>query len=138
MKSVLVLAATSLAVSASWAAAQDASIGAAEYMNSCAQCHGVSGEGDGVIAGFLTKSPPDLTMLQKENGGVFPFSAVYNTVDGTTASGVHGTGDMPAWGARYSAKAGEQLGFDYTGADVEAFTRARILALVEFISTMQE
>lgn len=138
MRSKHILAAAALAVLPSWAAAQDISIGAAEFMNSCAQCHGMTGEGDGVIAGFLNETLPDLTKLQEENGGVFPFSAVYNTIDGTAASGVHGSREMPAWGQRYSANAPKQLGWDYSGADVEAFTRARILALVEYISSLQQ
>ena len=50
------------------------SIGEAEYMNSCAQCHGPAGKGDGVISGFLNTKLPDLTQVQKNNGGVFPVS----------------------------------------------------------------
>ncbi len=118
--------------------AQDYTMGAAEYVNSCAQCHGATGVGDGVMAGFLTSRPTDLTKLQADNGGVFPVAKVYSIIDGSAVSGVHGTSDMPAWGMKYSAEAPEQLGFDYTGADRDAFVRGRILALVEYISTLQE
>ena len=118
--------------------AQDYTVGAAEYANSCAQCHGAAGEGDGVIAGFLDAAPTDLTRLQANNGGVFPVASVYAIIDGSATSGVHGTSDMPAWGMRYSAQAPRQLGDYYTEADRDAFVRGRILALVEYISTLQQ
>jgi mono/diheme cytochrome c family protein len=120
------------------ATAQDYSFGQAEYMNSCAQCHGPAGKGDGVIAGMLNTAPPDLTQLQKNNGGVFPVAALYRMIDGTEASGAHGSGEMPAWGMRYSFDAPEMLGWDYSDADSRAFVRTRILALIEYLSTMQE
>lgn len=114
------------------------SIGAAEYMNSCAQCHGPAGKGDGVISGFLNKKLPDLTQIQKNNGGVFPVSQVYSTIAGQAEVGAHGSSDMPAWGLRYSRSAPESLGFYYGPNDEEALIRTRILALVEFISSIQE
>ncbi len=114
------------------------SIGEAEYMNSCAQCHGPAGKGDGVISGYLNSKLPDLTQVQKNNGGVFPVSKIYATIDGQAAGGAHGSSDMPAWGLRYSRAAPRTLGFYYGPADEEAFIRSRILALVEFISSLQE
>ena len=119
-------------------AAQDYSFGQAEYMNSCAQCHGPGGKGDGVIAGMLNTSLPDLTQLQKNNAGVFPVAALYGLIDGTDTSGAHGSTDMPAWGMRYSFDAPEMLGWDYSEADRNTFVRTRILALIEYLSTMQE
>ncbi len=119
-------------------AAQDASLGQVEFVNSCAQCHGLGGTGDGVIAGFLSVPAPDLTVLQKENGGVFPFARVYGVIEGTTPVGSHGTVDMPAWGQRYASKAPAMLGWEYGREDQETFVRGRILALVEFIATIQD
>jgi len=117
--------------------AQGAEIGMFEFMNSCAQCHGVAGQGDGVIAGFLNTRVPDLTTLQKDNGGVFPFAQVFGLVQGSDAAGAHGTSEMPAWGLRYSAQAPQMLGWDFSRADQAVFVQARILALVEYISTLQ-
>ena len=119
------------------AAAQAYSLGEAEYVNSCAQCHGLSGEGDGVIAGFLDTPLPDLGMLTQENDGVFPVSRIYAIIDGSAASGIHGTSEMPAWGMRYMAQAPERLGEYARPGDAEALVRARILALVEYIAEMQ-
>lgn len=113
-------------------------IGEAEYINSCAQCHGAGGKGDGVIAGYLETRLPDLTQLQKENNGVFPVARVYDVIDGSDMQGPHGSSEMPAWGFRYSKRAPAMLGLDYGMADQEVFVRTRILALVEYISSLQE
>ena len=87
------------------AAAQDASIGEREYMNSCAQCHGAAADGKGPLADLLTVAAPALTGLQKANGGVFPVSRLYETIEGDAGVAAHGTRDMPAWGMRYSQQA---------------------------------
>lgn len=118
--------------------ASELTVGQAEFMNSCAQCHGAAGKGDGVIAGYLNTTIPDLTQIQKANGGVFPVSQVYETIEGRSAVGAHGSTDMPAWGLRYSRSAPKMLGLDYGPLDEEAFIRSRILGLVEFISSIQE
>jgi mono/diheme cytochrome c family protein len=120
------------------AMAQGAQLGEREYNNSCAQCHGPAGKGDGVMVGFLSSRAPDLTLMQKNNAGVFPVASLYSIIEGSTTPGVHGTSDMPAWGDRYNAKAPFQLGEMYSPADQEAFVRGRILALIEYISTLQQ
>lgn len=137
MRHVVNLAAIALLATAGTASAQDIGIGAREYLNSCAQCHGTDGEGNGYLAGFLNTKAPDLTVLQKENGGVFPLSAVYSIIEGSAGDGIHGGSDMPSWGDRYRFDASDQLGMEFTRADREAFVRARILALVEYISSLQ-
>lgn len=114
------------------------SLGEAEYMNSCAQCHGAGGKGDGVIAGYLTSPPPDLTVLQQNNDGVFPVSDVYSLIEGTAAEGVHGTSDMPAWGQRYLRRGREMQNPDAIGDQAGVFARARILALIEHLASIQE
>ena len=45
------------------AAAQPISRGEAEYLNSCAVCHGIEGKGDGPLGDVLMKRPADLTRL---------------------------------------------------------------------------
>lgn len=122
------------------AGAEEMTLGAFEYQNSCAACHGATGKGDGPLAGFMQVSaPPDLTMLQKNNGGVFPVSAIYATIEGSDAAGVHGSRDMPVWGARYRGRmeGDEQLDYAYTPGDTEAYVQARILALIEHLSSLQ-
>jgi mono/diheme cytochrome c family protein len=139
MMRTIIYAIAGLALSIPLAAtAQGVSIGEREYMSSCAQCHGADGRGDGVMAGFLTSTVPDLSGLQAANNGVFPVTAVYGIIDGSAASGVHGTAEMPAWGDRYMAQSPRMLGEYYGPEDQEAFVRGRILALIEYISTLQQ
>lgn len=132
----LLLVAAVLALAGA-AGAQDASIGQIEYMNSCAQCHGPAGKGDGPMVSFLSGSMPDITGIQAANGGVFPVASVYAVIDGSEAGGAHGSREMPAWGQRYMAGAPKELGFFDAPGDAEALTRGRILALIEYISTLQ-
>ncbi len=118
--------------------AQGADIGQREFNNNCAVCHGTSGKGNGPMAGIINEHVSDLTVLAKDNQGVFPFAHVYDVIDGRTAVQAHGTRDMPVWGSEYNAEVPQMLGLDYTGADAEAFVRGRILALIGYIYTLQE
>lgn len=119
------------------AAAQD--MGQQEYMNSCAACHGASGMGDGPLAGHLNSTIPDLTTLQERSGGVFPVTAVYRIIDGTDTSGAHGTSDMPAWGQRYRAAGAAVANTDlFPMAEAETYARFRILAVIEYIASIQQ
>lgn len=120
------------------AGAQGVDIGKSEFQNNCAACHGLDGKGNGPMAGLLSKSVPNLSLLQKNNGGVFPFARVYDVIDGRQDVPSHGTRDMPVWGKEYNAEAGSQLGYLYTNADAESFIRGRILALIGHIATLQE
>ncbi|MFN5996897.1 MAG: c-type cytochrome [Paracoccaceae bacterium] len=128
-----------MAGSAGSAVAQDAmSIGQFEFANSCVQCHGPAGKGDGPLVSFLTGSMPDITQLQKTNGGVFPVTRVFNTIDGSATIGAHGTSEMPAWGQRYRADAAEWLSYQGAPGEAEALAQLRVLALVEYVASLQE
>lgn len=108
-------------------------LGRIEYENSCAQCHGLAGKGLGPYSDALKKSPPDLTTLARSNGGVFPMARVYSTIEGAEAS--HGSREMPIWGRRYSIAAAEY--FVDVNYNQEAYVRARILSLVEYLNRLQ-
>jgi mono/diheme cytochrome c family protein len=118
--------------------AEAISLGQFEYRNSCVQCHGVSGKGDGPLAEFLKTPPSDLTVLQKNSGGIFPVTRVYATIEGTDDVRIHGPRDMPVWGDRFRARTqnDEEAGFA-TDKDVRQYARTRILALIEYLSTIQ-
>lgn len=121
------------------ASAQDAmTIGQFEYSNSCVQCHGAAGKGDGPLVSFMTGSMPDITQLQKNNGGVFPVTRVFGVIDGSATAGPHGTSEMPAWGQRYRKDAPEWLGYQGAPGEAEALARLRVLALVEYVASLQE
>ena len=118
--------------------AQGQEIGQTEYLDSCAQCHGVSGSGDGPLAGYLTTSLPDLTTIQRDNGGVFPVTALYRIIDGSDTSGTHGTSEMPAWGSRFQIRGAEVANPDFSATEAEVYARFRILALIEFLAAIQQ
>jgi mono/diheme cytochrome c family protein len=83
-----------------WAEEVDA--GKAEYLSSCAACHGSDGKGNGPLSSKLKAKPADLTTFAKKNNGVFPVSAVYEAIDGRNASESHGAREMPIWGCRHT------------------------------------
>jgi hypothetical protein len=98
----LMVATVTIGLTASgWAEEVDA--GKAEYLSSCAPCHGTDGKGKGPLSSKLKTKPADLTTFAKKNNGVFPVSAVYEAVDGRDASGSHGSREMPIWGCRHTA-----------------------------------
>ncbi len=110
-------------------------LGQFEFMNSCAVCHGASGDGNGPMLDQLTNRPADLTQLRANNDGVFPVSQVYDTITGADRIGAHGTSEMPAWGQRFGSRVEGEPGF--VGDAQDAYVRTRILALIEYISTLQ-
>ena len=113
-------------------------LGRIEFMANCAQCHGVDGQGDGVIAGYLTTPPADLTVLQRANGGVLPFSQLYAIIEGGAATGPHGTREMPAWGERYGTEALQVLGWRLDPGSQSAYVESRILALIAYLARIQQ
>lgn len=121
--------------SAAVAADKPVDLGKREFESNCAVCHGKDGRGNGPYAGLLTTRLPDLTTLAKRNGGVFPLQRVVETIDGGPSVTSHGTRDMPIWGAAYRMRAAEYyIDVPY---DADAYVRARILALAEYIHRLQ-
>ena len=116
------------------AAAEEELIGASEYRISCLSCHGVGGKGNGPMAEFLKVTPSDLTVISKNNDGVFPLDQVYRMIDGRQGVTGHGDRDMPIWGARYQRQDAEMYG-PFGGDEV---VRLRILELVYYIQSIQQ
>jgi cytochrome c553 len=98
--------------------------GAALFRAYCANCHGAAGHGDGVMAGQLRRTPPDLSTSATRNGGVFPAERLRQVIDGTGIA-AHGDRDMPVWGAVFKRS---------TGGDAAA----RIDAIVRFLAGLQQ
>jgi mono/diheme cytochrome c family protein len=115
-------------------AQQRVDFGKREFDSNCASCHGRDGKGKGVLVDMLKRSPPDLTVLSKNNGGVFPMTRLYEVIEGSNVPG-HGSRDMPVWGADYRVKDAEH--YMEAPYDAEALVRARILALLEYINRLQ-
>jgi mono/diheme cytochrome c family protein len=118
-------------------AADKVDYGKREFQLHCSVCHGWEGKGDGLYAthGVIKTKVPDLTTLSKKNNGVFPFRRVYEVIDGTEALTAHGTREMPIWGPRYRADI-EEAYFDVP-FNPEAYVRAHILALIDYINRLQ-
>ena len=96
-------------------------MGKREYQSACASCHGIDGRGDGPMRPFLSRPPADLTTLAARHG-----------VEGP---GPHGSRDMPIWGQVYREESDWRLrGVPFPA---EWSVRGRILALVEYLGTMQ-
>jgi mono/diheme cytochrome c family protein len=126
---------TGLFVSPSVSYAQGGDIGQGEYFNSCATCHGEKGKGDGPLAGLLKKPATDLTKIQRDNAGVFPFDRLYQIIDGREPAAAHGPRNMPVWGDRFKREAEGLLITTPNRAD--SLVRGRILALIGYLYTLQ-
>lgn len=133
------LVAVAAAISAiNLAQAQGLEIGKNEYLRSCASCHGATGKGDGTVVKALVKRPADLTKLSEANKGVFPFSRIYDAIDGRIEVLAHGTREMPVWGDVYTREWNAGLPAALASKEIaEAMMRVRVLALIEYISTLQ-
>lgn len=108
--------------------------GKIEFQSTCASCRGVGGKGNGPLVSLLRQSPPDLTLLAKNNQGVFPMNRLYEVIDGEGVP-AHGSRDMPVWGPAYRLMDAEYY-FD-TEYDSKALIRARVLALLEYLNKLQ-
>ena len=68
------------------ASAQNIDVGKMEYQSSCAACHGIDAKGNGPVSKELKTPPTDLTVLTKNNNGVFPYEMVYQVIDGRNST----------------------------------------------------
>lgn len=109
--------------------------GKGEFRNHCAQCHGMDGKGDGPVAPALKVVPANLTMLAKNNGGVFPEERVLNSLKGTEQIEAHGTKGtpMPVWGLAFRASTESGTGADFTPQEVDK----KVKLLVDYIKSIQ-
>jgi mono/diheme cytochrome c family protein len=115
-----------IALTIAWSShAADLAEGIDLYKNHCAACHGADGEGDGPAAPAMRTPVPNLRVLARRNGDVFPTDAVTAYIDGRDPKAAHGNREMPIWGDVFR-------GPDPTKA------RERIDSLVAFLKTMQE
>jgi mono/diheme cytochrome c family protein len=119
--------------------AAEKSVGQREYEGKCVMCHGATGKGEGWFSAFLKTPPSTLTQLKKNNGGVFPFDRAYQVIDGRKEVLAHGPRNMPVWGAAFRVES--EKGYDSFLGEYyvdEGVVRAKILALIEYISRLQE
>ncbi len=109
-------------------------MGKKEYERTCSLCHGIDAKGNGVYAFELTIAPPDLTLIEKKNYGVFPFSNLYKIIDGREEVHSHGARDMPVWGDRFNSESW----LDTNQRNSETLARGRIFELLLYLETIQK
>ena len=88
-------------IGASLLHAADAKPGKEMYLQYCSSCHGQDGRGDSSVSAFLKIKVPDLTLLKKNNKGVYPMDQVISTIDGRRKPRLHGDPKMPVWGESF-------------------------------------
>lgn len=127
------------------AQAEDFDIGKSEFQSSCASCHGRDAKGKGPVSDQLKTPPPDLTMLARNNNGVFPANALYETIYGLKTVPAHGTREMPIWGERFNPIINLPHSVDpyywkLAGPEKspEVVVRARILAVIDYLNRVQQ
>jgi hypothetical protein len=133
---LLVLTAMLSLSTAAFAQTERTDLGKKEYDLQCAVCHGMDAKGDGVFNQVLKVVPPDLTVLSKKNGGVFPAERISGVIDGRVEIASHGPRDMPIWGTRYSVDAAKQF-VDFPYGE-ETYIRARVLRLMDYLYRIQQ
>jgi len=93
------------------------------YIRYCADCHGVSGHGDGPGAAGLQPPPADLTRSTLSR------SELIRVIDGRRPLKGHGSGSMPAWAPLFSNQA---------GATGQRTSEIRVEALADEVLRMRE
>ncbi|HVB79383.1 MAG TPA: cytochrome c [Candidatus Binataceae bacterium] len=115
-----------LFVTAAAAMADDVALGRQIYLERCASCHGLTGEGDGPVAHTLTTPPANLRRLSERFGNPLPEDQVARFIDGRAEVRAHGPRDMPVWGKRF-----------YTETHNERAVHAMIAELVAYLQSIQ-
>jgi mono/diheme cytochrome c family protein len=127
--------------------AQDVEKGRIEFLSKCAECHGADGKGAGRISNKLKIKPANLTLLARKNNGVFLPSAIAELIDGRSATGAHGSSEMPIWRCRHGPPPGEQSkayepkpteSLLDMPCDPEEVIQNRIQDIVEYLAQIQE
>ncbi len=111
-------------------------VGQVIFQQQCAVCHGMIGEGDGLLAELFKNKPRALSQLSKENGGEYPFDLVYRTLKATDPDPAHGAPEMPVWGNYFKV---EKALSDPSMDNVEAMIAiGRLLSVIYYIETLQK
>ena len=144
MASVLVLGGAVIGSTCGLARAQEMGAGGVittgklEFRKYCAQCHGMDAIGNGPVAPALKKKPANLTMLTKNNGGVFPEQEVRDFIDGTKTSAAHGSREMPIWGDAFRLRQASQSSGAGGAGLTEPQVHAKINHFFDYIKSIQQ
>jgi mono/diheme cytochrome c family protein len=107
------------------------------FLKLCASCHGKSGRGDGPMVQHLRQAPTDLTLLAKQNGGVYPSLRISDSIDGRSGPKVssHGAREMPVWGT--VLRTPEPAGRAKPG-NPDHQARRQMVDLLQYLARIQE
>jgi mono/diheme cytochrome c family protein len=105
--------------------------GEALYRRYCASCHGLNGEGDGVVAEVMTLTPTNLTTLAQKAGGKYDLRQTMSAIDGGRTIRAHGESAMPVWGEVFE----EEL---KDAAHAKRTALLQVRAIAEYIRTLQK
>lgn len=108
--------------------------GKEEFNYSCSLCHGEDAKGKGVFSTMLTVPVADLTVLKKDNDGVFPFYESYKKIDGRGEIRSHALMNMPIWGERFTVTTQYSTEEKYNSTLV----RGKIFELLIYLRSIQE
>ena len=114
-----------------------AASGKPPFLEYCAQCHEQDGTGNGPIASELNKNPANLTLLSKNNGGVFPEGEVRDFIAGTRTIASHGSREMPVWGYAFMFRQGGLAG-PFVPVLTPQEANYRINLLVDYVKSIQQ
>lgn len=99
------------------------------FQSYCAACHGVDGRGDGPAAPALKQKVPDLTLLSRRSGGIFPGLHVKAMIllGSDDLIPAHGSKKMPIWGPLF-----HEIDFD------RDWGRVRVENLTQYLESIQQ
>ena len=141
-----IIAGASILVLSLPAWAEEIGQGRAAYLQNCAACHGIDGNGAGPASVRFKRKPADLTILAKRNNGVYSPEAVYDMIDGRKAVRSHRESEMPIWGCRQApsakrpsraSKVKELDSLLDLSCDSESAIRERIESIVDYLGRIQ-
>jgi mono/diheme cytochrome c family protein len=110
--------------------AAEADAGRDLYLKYCGACHGADGKGGGPVTPALKVKVPDLTVLKKNNRGVFPDAKIMSAIDGSRKVRAHGDSDMPVWGEVFRQELKEEKYRELT-------TLLKTKVITDHIATLQ-
>jgi mono/diheme cytochrome c family protein len=111
--------------------------GKLEYQKACARCHGDDGKGSGPTTATSTTKTKDLTLLARDNGGVFPERKILRVIHNTEPIAAHGPHEAPVWGKRFSLRLNVTTGAsNLPGSSAQIDYRVKQLA--HYLKSIQE
>jgi mono/diheme cytochrome c family protein len=120
-----------LLASFSWAGETDQ--GRELYLKHCSSCHGKDGQGKGSVSPFLKIKVPDLTLLKKNNRGIYPLDKVMTSIDGSRVVRGHGDRSMPVWGEIFEKQAKESNSGKYP----KLTSLLKVQAIADYVAKLQ-